>query len=552
MKKISGNFSLNGIFYRCLRLNFVLGLVWFSFFSSSYAQEGNNCPLAPESCYYVRGDNYESWNWNKPDYTKNKQDHCLGKNGLDTKQRIQVDEKVSNKLNLIPDAKSSLSVEKIQNKIRPWVIKTENKKYWGSKNLSFQDFDKNYHPDLKNTRSTKINFNNNFWTNQNFGLDCQGEKNFLSDGKYGYCTQYALQLYLDQDCFKDCTDLGDDWEESGGQNKVCTKTHSKEVCPLARIEGQRDDSSISGDSQNIVYTSENDNPNDPGEIYLDPKSCEEIKERLLNLNITRKERESLAQEFSEINDKTCICNEIAKKIIKYSKRKTASFFLSDFLLAQSVFPEVLAQNQNDPLSSRCSEKDQKTIQDFLQNSCSCPPASFEGKQEKAILSEQGSGQNKTCFCGEPYFRIPRGNKEIGYSCLCPEGKEYFDGKCEERCPQNYRRDEWTGECVESVYGWTPDHLRPKYLTGANWNERILKGDNSDLTYWMQKFGGKITTGVASLAVLFIAYNGFMIVTASGNEEQIKNARTGILWTVLGLFVITFAYVLVKTVISLAY
>jgi len=116
--------------------------------------------------------------------------------------------------------------------------------------------------------------------------------------------------------------------------------------------------------------------------------------------------------------------------------------------------------------------------------------------------------------------------------------------------QNY--DAKLNECANSLFNINQDYLRPKYLTGANWENRAYRGDGSDITFWLQKLGGRITNYIAVLAVLFIAFNGIMLVTAAGDEDQIKNAKKGIVWTLVALVLIAFAYIIVKTVVSLAY
>ena len=44
---------------------------------------------------------------------------------------------------------------------------------------------------------------------------------------------------------------------------------------------------------------------------------------------------------------------------------------------------------------------------------------------------------------------------------------------------------------------------------------------------MKKFGGKITGMIGMIAVLFIIWNSFKIVTAAGDETKISEAKQGI-------------------------
>lgn len=46
-----------------------------------------------------------------------------------------------------------------------------------------------------------------------------------------------------------------------------------------------------------------------------------------------------------------------------------------------------------------------------------------------------------------------------------------------------------------------------------------------------------------VAVLFIAYSGFLFVTARGKSEQISHARDTLLWTVVGIAVFFGAWVI---------
>lgn len=93
---------------------------------------------------------------------------------------------------------------------------------------------------------------------------------------------------------------------------------------------------------------------------------------------------------------------------------------------------------------------------------------------------------------------------------------------------------------------------PKYLVGTNRGTKTLKGDATDVTFWLQRFIRKFASFVAALAVLFIVWNGFGIVMASGNADEISKAKKAIMWVVVALLLTIFAYVLVKTVISLVY
>ena len=44
-----------------------------------------------------------------------------------------------------------------------------------------------------------------------------------------------------------------------------------------------------------------------------------------------------------------------------------------------------------------------------------------------------------------------------------------------------------------------------------------------------------------IAVIFIIYSGLKLVMAKGNEESIKNAKTGLLWAIVGASILIGAW-----------
>ncbi|MCU0680460.1 MAG: pilin [Planctomycetes bacterium] len=69
----------------------------------------------------------------------------------------------------------------------------------------------------------------------------------------------------------------------------------------------------------------------------------------------------------------------------------------------------------------------------------------------------------------------------------------------------------------------------------------------------QKLIGRIINGVlglvGSIALLMFVYGGFLWMTSSGNAEKVKEGKNIIIWAVLGMAIIFFAYALVKFVIQ---
>ena len=105
----------------------------------------------------------------------------------------------------------------------------------------------------------------------------------------------------------------------------------------------------------------------------------------------------------------------------------------------------------------------------------------------------------------------------------------------------------------AMTGFGCDELMPKYLIGASCQQnKELKGDATDLAMWIQKFGGKITALMGIIAVVLIVWNAFTLTTAAGDADKISQGKRGIMWTILGLAVAMFAYLVVKTVIVLMF
>ncbi len=55
--------------------------------------------------------------------------------------------------------------------------------------------------------------------------------------------------------------------------------------------------------------------------------------------------------------------------------------------------------------------------------------------------------------------------------------------------------------------------------------------------------------IGSIAMLYIVYNGFLYVTAGGNEQQTAKARAAIMWAVLGLTSVILSYFIVRSAVN---
>ncbi|MCF7830512.1 pilin [Candidatus Gracilibacteria bacterium] len=98
-------------------------------------------------------------------------------------------------------------------------------------------------------------------------------------------------------------------------------------------------------------------------------------------------------------------------------------------------------------------------------------------------------------------------------------------------------------------GFVKEDEFPKHLPGIFKNS---KGDVSDLTSIMQKFANGLAGIAAAVAVLFIIYNCFNLVTAAGESDKISKAKKGLIWSLVGLVLIMGAYIMTKTIIAITY
>lgn len=87
---------------------------------------------------------------------------------------------------------------------------------------------------------------------------------------------------------------------------------------------------------------------------------------------------------------------------------------------------------------------------------------------------------------------------------------------------------------------------PKHLPVAEGDPEVA------LVNTIQGATNYITGLVAAVAILFVVINSAKLVFALGEAEDITTAKKGLMWSLGGLVLIMFAFVLVKTVISIAF
>ena len=94
---------------------------------------------------------------------------------------------------------------------------------------------------------------------------------------------------------------------------------------------------------------------------------------------------------------------------------------------------------------------------------------------------------------------------------------------------------------------------PNYLAGVDTEKTGEKDEaiNSATTF-MQKLLTALTSVVAAVAIIFVMINAGKLLISFGSSDNLGKAKKGFLGVVLGLLLIIFAYILVKSVIALVY
>jgi len=90
-----------------------------------------------------------------------------------------------------------------------------------------------------------------------------------------------------------------------------------------------------------------------------------------------------------------------------------------------------------------------------------------------------------------------------------------------------------------------------YLPGGS------SGDSQDGVIYavnnlFQGVANGLATVAAAIAVLSIAINAGRLVFSFGESDALQKSKKGLLWSIGGLLVIIFAYILVKSIVALVY
>lgn len=75
--------------------------------------------------------------------------------------------------------------------------------------------------------------------------------------------------------------------------------------------------------------------------------------------------------------------------------------------------------------------------------------------------------------------------------------------------------------------------------------------SNSFTELLQKIAKLVASVGIPLATIFIVYAGFLFVSARGNEEQIKTAKTTFFWAIIGTALIVGAYAIATAIDNFA-
>jgi hypothetical protein len=96
------------------------------------------------------------------------------------------------------------------------------------------------------------------------------------------------------------------------------------------------------------------------------------------------------------------------------------------------------------------------------------------------------------------------------------------------------------------------NLKPENSPGVVVNPETLKSAGAETAfanYMLQVLAGGLITVAAPVAVIIIAISGLFAVVSHGDQKLIVRAKKTLTWAVIGLIVIIFAWVIVRTTIE---
>lgn len=93
------------------------------------------------------------------------------------------------------------------------------------------------------------------------------------------------------------------------------------------------------------------------------------------------------------------------------------------------------------------------------------------------------------------------------------------------------------------------NIAPKYLPGM---QTQRTGSAKDITTVAQKATNVLIGFAGVVTVFFFVWNAVVLVLSVGGAEEITKAKRGLTWAAVGLVLIIFAYVIVKSIIFVTY
>lgn len=91
----------------------------------------------------------------------------------------------------------------------------------------------------------------------------------------------------------------------------------------------------------------------------------------------------------------------------------------------------------------------------------------------------------------------------------------------------------------------PEELRPRYVPnvrGASAEDQVFSFAGNIIITIMQIAGG--------VAIILIIYNGFRYAISRGEDSEIEQAKTNLLWIIGGLFLIMISYIVIRFVVQI--
>jgi len=131
---------------------------------------------------------------------------------------------------------------------------------------------------------------------------------------------------------------------------------------------------------------------------------------------------------------------------------------------------------------------------------------------------------------------------VGGNIVMAQGDEESS---EEGLPQTYSLN----KSLNQVLPAGSQNVRPLYLVGVR---EELKGDVTDVTDSIQRITNGLTALLATFAVLFMVYHAVASAFSFGQVAPAQRHRQAFLNGAIGLLIVIFAYIIIKTILSLLY